>query len=105
MMLDKGVIQLSMKWEKVLDSFNDYSVEYNEGFLSWNARAYIEDRFVRIEAFPLAGDRNLPQRFSFSGDRGEVIRILGKLPPECGTFLVVTDGDYPELVNSGTSME
>jgi hypothetical protein len=42
-----------------------------------------------------------PHGFRFSGDGDGVIKIVSKLPPECGSFVMVTDWDDPELVVAG----
>lgn len=44
---------------------------------------------------------NLPNvPYSFRGDRAHLNQIVEDLPEECGTFLVTTNGEHPELITA-----
>ena len=59
------------------------------------------DRYLRIEARTVFLTGVEPHTFSFSGEREGVVRIVSKLTPECGAFILMTEGENPELVVAG----
>ena len=60
-----------------------------------------DSHLLHIEVFGLRIDEDMFHRFAFSGDRGYLEKLIQFFPEECGTFLVITNGEDPEVIIAG----
>lgn len=84
----------------VMDQLHGYSVKYQVGSYYWIADISNEFPVLVAEAIAFMDNPDQPQKFRFSGDREMLTHILKQLPEECGTFLIMTEGEHPEFIMS-----
>ena len=87
----------------VMNHLQGYSVEFQVGPLYWIANVSNEYPVLAVEAVAFSGSPDQSQEFRFSGDRDVLTQILRRLPEDCGTFLVMTEGEDPEFITAGDS--
>ena len=84
---------------ETLKSIPDFEVR-EEGSSEWGV--YLDGEvYLRIESGTFYLTFLEPHAFRFSGSGEGVIKIVSKLPASCGSFIMVTDWDDPELVVAG----
>ena len=88
----------------VIEALADYDVEYSRGDDTWVA--LVSDRrdpqnglWASIYVFGDAAEENVPQSFYFErGDPELVARVTERLARYCGPFVLLTNGEEPQLV-------
>lgn len=84
------------------DWYAEISREFSEIDFKHVKTTY-KDCLIRVEAFGLQADGETVGYYSFQGDRLHLHKLIEMFPYNCGTFLVITNGEDPEFVTSGSA--
>jgi hypothetical protein len=82
---------------KVLDGLQDCHVDYVVNSAIWSAEIRCADDHTSINVL-FSGNEDVPFDLSFRGGDEIVIHILRELAKVCGTFLLLTNGEYPTFI-------